>query len=151
VQLCGWLCAAQLAVTAIRLTLEHERGRNAIDPTAIDIALGEPTWREDHLVRLLKERLHRIELTAPVIALRLDASNVEPAAPPSDTLFPEPGGSPEDHARLLELLVARNGEGNVLRPAPAADPRSRQSLGVRHPAIEAAKAAARPAPTNMDA
>jgi protein ImuB len=123
VQLCGWLCAKQLAVTAIRLLLEHERGRDAIEPTTIDIALGEPTWKEDHLVRLLKERLHRIELAAPVIALRLDASKVESAAPASDTLFPEPGGSKEDHARLLELLVARLGEDNVLRPAPTADHR----------------------------
>jgi protein ImuB len=123
VQLCGWLCAKQLALTAIRLLLEHERGRNAIEPTTIDIALGEPTWREEHLVRLLKERLHRIELSAPVIALRLEASKVESAAPASDTLFPEPGGSKEDHARLLELLVARLGEEHVLRPAPSADHR----------------------------
>jgi protein ImuB len=123
VQLCGWLCAKQLATTAIRLLLEHERGRDAIEPTVIDIALGEPTWKEEHLVRLLKERLHRIELNAPVIALRLDASKVETAAPASDTLFPEPGGSKEDHARLLELLVARLGEENVLRPAPTADHR----------------------------
>ncbi|CAE6962667.1 Y-family DNA polymerase [Paraburkholderia domus] len=123
VQLCGWLCGLQLAVTALRLVLEHERGRDAIEPTAIAIALGEPTWREDHLLRLLKERLHRIELTAPVIALRLEASNVKPAAPPSDTLFPEPGGSAEDHTRLVELLVARLGEENVLRPAPTADHR----------------------------
>jgi protein ImuB len=98
VQLCGWLCAKQLAV-------------------------GEPSWREEHLMRLLKERLHRIELAAPVIALRLDASNVESAAPASDTLFPEPGGSKEDHERLLELLVARLGEENVLKPAPSADHR----------------------------
>ncbi|MFM0078743.1 DNA polymerase Y family protein [Paraburkholderia sediminicola] len=123
VQLCGWLCAKQLSVTAIKLLLEHERGRDAIEPTTIDIALGEPTWKEEHLLRLLKERLHRIELSAPVIALKLDASNVESAAPASDTLFPEPGGSKEDHARLLELLVARLGEENVLRPAPTADHR----------------------------
>ncbi|WMY07277.1 Y-family DNA polymerase [Paraburkholderia phenoliruptrix] len=123
VQLCGWLCAKQLAVTSIRLLLEHERGRAAIEPTTIDIALGEPTWKEEHLVRLFKERLHRIELTAPVIALRLDASKVESATPVSDTLFPEPGGSKEDHARLLELLVARLGVDNVLRPAPTSDHR----------------------------
>jgi protein ImuB len=122
-QLCGWLCARQLAVTRVSLLLEHERGRDAIEPTALDIALSEPTWQDGHLVRLFKERLHRIELSAPVIALRLDASNVEPAAPASDTLFPEPGGSKEDHKRLLELLVARLGEDHVLQPAPSADHR----------------------------
>ncbi|ACC71150.1 DNA polymerase Y family protein [Paraburkholderia phymatum] len=121
VQLCGWLCAKQLAVTAITLSFEHERGREAIAPTSIDIALGEAAWREDHLLRLVKERLHRLTLDAPAIALRLDASKVDTAEPATDQLFPQPGGSPADHARLIELLIARNGEENVLRPAPTAD------------------------------
>lgn len=121
VQLCGWLCAKQLAVTAVTLSLEHERGRQAMAPTSIDIALGEPAWQEAHLLRLLKERLHRIELAAPMIALRLDATKVEAAVAPAEQLFPEPGGSAQSHARLLELLVARLGDENVLRPAPTAD------------------------------
>ncbi|RDU98059.1 Y-family DNA polymerase [Trinickia dinghuensis] len=121
VQLCGWLCAKQLAVTAITLSLEHERGREAMAPTSIEIALGEPAWQEVHLLRLLKERLHRIELAAPMIAVRLDAVKVEAAEAPAEQLFPEPGGSAQSHARLLELLAARLGEENVLRPAPTAD------------------------------
>ncbi|WP_228877547.1 Y-family DNA polymerase [Paraburkholderia saeva] len=121
VQLCGWLCAKQLALTAATLSLEHERGRQAVPPTVIEIALGEPTWQDAHLIRLIRERLGRIELDAPIIALRLDASNVQAAEPASGTLFPEPGGSPEDHARLVELLVARLGAENVLQATPTAD------------------------------
>ncbi|SMF71301.1 protein ImuB [Trinickia caryophylli] len=120
-QLCGWLVARHLSLSAATFLLEHERGREALAPTPLEIALGEPTWREDHLIRLLKERLARIELAASVIALRLEATNVAAAAPVSDSLFPEPGGSKEDHARLIELLAARLGEEGVLRAAPAAD------------------------------
>jgi protein ImuB len=123
VQLCGWLCARQLAASALTLSIEHERGRQAIEPTLIQIALGEPAWHEEHLVRLLKERLHRVELAAPAIALRLEVSQVSPAAPDTDNLLPQPGGTPDDHARLIELLVARLGDENVLRPAPTADHR----------------------------
>jgi protein ImuB len=123
VQLCGWLSAQQLALTHASVTLEHERGREAIEPTTIDLALAEPTWHEEHLVRLLKERLGRVELQAAVIAVRLSATKVQAAAPPTDTLFPDPGGSAEDHNRLLELLVARLGPENVLRPAPTSDHR----------------------------
>ncbi len=123
VQLCGWLCAKQLATTGITLLLEHERGRQAIEPTPLVIALGEATWRDTHLLRLVREQLARIELGAPMIALRLEASRVQPAAPVSDSLFTEPGGSPEDHARLIELLVARLGPDNVLRAVPDADHR----------------------------
>lgn len=123
VQLCGWLSAQQLALTHATVELEHERGREAIAPTEIDVALAEPTWHEEHLVRLLKERLGRIELQAAVIAVRLTAKKVQAAQPPTDTLFPEPGGSAEDHNRLLELLVARLGPDNVLRAAPSSDHR----------------------------
>ncbi|MBB4518141.1 protein ImuB [Paraburkholderia fungorum] len=123
VQLTGWLSQKQLAVTRIVLLLEHERGRDAIDPTAIEVSLAEPTWREDHLVRLLKERLTRVELAAAVIALQLVVQEVRETEAASDLLFPEPGGTASDHARLLELLVARLGAENVLRPAPVADHR----------------------------
>ena len=105
------------------LELEHERGRAAVPPTAIEIALGEPTSREGRLVRLLRERLGRVELAAPVIAVRPDAKDVREADAPSESLFPEPGGSPQDHARLMELLVARLGAQSVLKAAPVADHR----------------------------
>lgn len=120
-QLTGWLSAHQLAVERIRLLLEHERGRTAGPPTVIEVVLAEPTWKDSHLVRLLKERLAKQVLDAPVIGLRLEAPQVQPMAPLSDSLFPEPGGSKEDWQRLLELLAARLGVDNVLQAVPRAD------------------------------
>lgn len=120
-QLVGWLTSLQQAVRMFTLSLEHERGRAAIAPTILDIALAEPAWHEAHLVRLLKERLGKIELTAPVIALRLEATRIEPMLPSNALLFLEPGGSPQDYHRLLELLTARLGVENVLSPAAAQD------------------------------
>ncbi|CAM3153785.1 Nucleotidyltransferase/DNA polymerase involved in DNA repair [Janthinobacterium lividum] len=120
-QMTGWLCARQFAVERIQLLLAHERGRVARAPTVIDLALGEAVWRDEHLVRLLKERLAQLVLDAPVIGLTLEALQVQPMAPPSDTLFPEPGGTPQERQRLMELLVARLGTDNVLQAAPRAD------------------------------
>ena len=120
-QMTGWLCARQLAVGRIELELEHERGRVARPPTIIEIILAEPTWRDEHLVRLLKERLGKTELVAHVIGLRLEAPQVQAMEPLSDSLFPEPGGSEEDQQRMFELLVARLGPDNVLQAAPQAD------------------------------
>jgi protein ImuB len=122
-QMIGWLNVRQLAVSRITLQLEHERGRQAIAPTPVDILLAEASWQEEHLLRLLKERLAQMTLPAPVIAVSLAASQVEALAIPSQTLFPEPGGSVEDHRRLIELLVARLGAGAVLQAAPQADHR----------------------------
>ena len=120
-QLVGWLCARQLAVERITLLMEHERGRVAMPPTPLEIMLAEPAWRDEHLVRLLKERLARQELPAPVIGLGLEARQVRAMAPPTESLFPEPGGSEEDRMRMLELLVARLGPENVLQALPQAD------------------------------
>jgi protein ImuB len=122
-QMTGWLVAQQLAVSRFVLLLLHERGRTAIPPTPLEIALADPLWHEEHLTRLLKERLGRIELTAPVIGLRLEAGQVSPMLPPTESLFPDPGSSPADYHRLLELLTARLGDCSVLAPSPRADHR----------------------------
>ena len=126
-QLVGWLCARQLAVERIAFRLEHERGRVARPPTSLEVALAEPAWRDEHLVRLLRERLARLALDAPVIGLALEALQVRPMAPVSESLFPEPGGTEEDRMRMLELLVARLGADNVLQPLPRADYRPEQA------------------------
>jgi protein ImuB len=126
-QLTGWLCAHQLAVERIALQLEHERGREARPPTSVEVALAEPAWRDEHLVRLLKERLAKLVLEAPVIGLALEAKQLQPMAPLSESLFPEPGGTEEDRMRMLELLVARLGPDNVLQALPRADYRPEQA------------------------
>jgi protein ImuB len=128
-QMAGWLNARQLAVRQITLQLEHERGRQAIAPTSLAILLAEASWREDHLLRLLKERLTQLTLSAPVIAISLAAQQVEAMAAPSQTLFPEPGGNREDHQRLIELLTARLGADAVLQAAPQADHRPETANG----------------------
>lgn len=120
-QLIGWLCSMQLAAEGITLKLEHERGRVARAPTEVKILLAEPTWHTDHIVRLLKERLGKIVLEAPVIGLALHTTQLQPMAPPTESLFPEPGGTEEDQMRMIELLVARLGEDKVRQVKPVAD------------------------------
>lgn len=129
VQMLGWLSAHQLAVTRITVELQHERGRASIPPTVIDIALAEPSWNEDHIARLLRERLARLQVDAPMIAVCLAVTSIQPRDPPSEELFPEPGGKPEDHARVIELLTARLGAENILRPALRADYRPEVANG----------------------
>lgn len=146
-QLTGWLCARQLAVERITLLLQHERGRVARPPTPVGIALGEPAWRGEHLMRLLRERLAKLVLEAPVIGLALEADQLRPMAPPSESLFPEPGGSEEDRVRMLELLVARLGPDNVLQALPQADYRPEVAntwVPVQQTVREAARAAQMP-------
>ncbi|GAB3329490.1 Y-family DNA polymerase [Bordetella tumulicola] len=121
--LCGWLTARRLAVQHFTLVLEHERGRHARAPTRLPIHLAQPAWQPSHLLSLLREKLGRLPLEAPAIALALHVDDTveQPAA--STSLFPEPGGSPTEHARLLDLLSARLGRERVLQAQPIADHR----------------------------
>lgn len=122
-QLRGWCASRQMAVRSIVLEMAHERGRvGAREPSTIEITLGEPTWHGDHLVRLIRERLARYQLDAFVIGLALQAVDVEPMAPPSESLFlDDPGTREKDQQALLEVLAARLGNENVLKPNPRAD------------------------------
>ncbi|HVL08678.1 MAG TPA: DNA polymerase Y family protein [Burkholderiaceae bacterium] len=146
-QMLGWLQAHQHAVTHYTLLLEHERGRQAIPPTALEIALAEPTWQHAHLTRLLRERLAKLVLAAPILAVCLSVTQVQARAPLSDALFPEPGGTAQDHVRLLELLAARLGAEHVLRARPQADHRPEHANHwepVTPPALRATRPAAAP-------
>ena len=122
-QMSGWLSAHHLAVGQVTLQLQHERGRQAIAPTAITLTLAQAVWQETHLLRLLQERLASTVLCAPVIAVSLQVARLEAMAAISTSLFPEPGGTPQQHARLLELLSARLGPDNVRQAKPLADHR----------------------------
>ncbi|MEN5162364.1 MULTISPECIES: Y-family DNA polymerase [Achromobacter] len=122
-QLGGWLTARQLAVRRVVLSMEHERGRHARPPTELELALAQPVWQAPQLLHLLREKLNHFTLEAPVIAVSLLAPDTveQPAA--STTLFPEPGGTAADHARLLDLLVARLGRDQVRHAQPTPDHR----------------------------
>jgi len=123
VQMTGWLVARQRAVSALVLTLEYERMRYRLASTDIEITLAEPAWQEAHLLRLMKERLNQLVLKAPVTVLRLKAKQLAAFAPPTAQLFPEPGGTPADYRRLLELLMARLGPEAIRLPALVSDHR----------------------------
>jgi protein ImuB len=122
-QMTGWLVARQRAASALLLSLEHERTRHRPAPTLIDITLAEPVWQEMHLLPLMKERLGRLVLKSAVIAMHLEITQLATFAPPTVQLFPEPGGTPADYRRLLDLLIARLGPEAVCLPAPVSDHR----------------------------
>jgi len=142
-QLCAWLAAHRLDAEALTVLLGHDRIRPggaaagaapgvpgpmpAGRTTTLDIGLGAPSRDPESLARLVRERLNRLVLPASVIMVRLRVTQLRAARTPSLELFPEPGGAPQDHARLLELLAARLGAENVLAPAPVADHRPEQA------------------------
>ena len=120
-QLAGWLSAGQYALNALSVLLEHERWPAPIDPTAVTVTFSDPATEPGRILRLVREHIDRTTLPSPVLAVRLRADKVGARAPVSESLFPEPGGTPADHARLIELLVARLGDERLRRPAPVAD------------------------------
>ncbi len=122
-QLCGWLVAQHRAATGIALVIEHERGRHACAPTTLDVRLAGPSWSPARMMPLLTERLNRLALAAPALAVTLQAVDLETLAPVPMDLFPEQGGNTADHAHVMALLVARLGRENVLHPSPVADHR----------------------------
>jgi protein ImuB len=154
-QMTGWLVAQQQAVSRFVLWLTHERGRARRDPSSLEIVLSEPAWQEAHLMRLLKERLNRLPLVAPVVGLRLEATQLSAWSPSTTQLFAEPGGTAEDYHRLLELLVARLGTDAIQLPSPRADYRPEranqwQPIDVSHTNKNTKKNASTPAILQTD-
>lgn len=139
--LAGWLSAHWRAAQALQLRLHHEGGRHARPPTLIDVALAEPSRDATHLLAVLRERLQRTALPAPVQALELHVQATVAHAGRIESWLPDPTRQASDTAQLIDRLQARLGPQRVQHLAVREDPRAERASTAR-PAGEAAPAIA---------
>ncbi len=102
-RLARWLRARDGATDRLHWRLHHR----ARPPTSFDTGLLAPDREPERLLRGLRERCERLCLPAPVTALGLRVSDIQPADTPSGGLFPAPS-RPDLH--WLERLYNRLGE-----------------------------------------
>jgi protein ImuB len=124
--LAGWLHGRQLLVRRCSLQLTHDDGA----PTSLALNFSEPAADEGRFVRLLREHLSRLHLTAPVEALRLQADELVAKPGASAHLF-EQATAGEGTLACLERLRARLGEGAVQALGEMADYRPECATGMR--------------------
>ncbi|MFZ5547203.1 MAG: DNA polymerase Y family protein [Pseudomonadota bacterium] len=129
-RLLAWAQARHARVQSFQLVLHHEsrlrensQGAAGAHLSTLEITLGEPTGDARHLQAVLRERLAREPLAAPVLSLGLVCDTPVLGPPPNGELFPSQAGQREGLSRLVERLQARFGPGAVQRPALQADHR----------------------------
>jgi len=118
--LAGFLAARHGGVERFDLVLEHE----ARAATQLVVELASRGRDERRFLDVLRERLARLALAAPVVALGLAAGEIRDLAGVSRDLFDDGRRSREACARLLENLRARLGDDLVsgVRAVPAHRP-----------------------------
>ncbi|HEX4885369.1 MAG TPA: DNA polymerase Y family protein [Casimicrobiaceae bacterium] len=139
-ELCAWLLARGLGATALALALSHERAlvRNLDSPrTEARFALAAPSRTPAHLTHVMRERLARIALPAPVAGIALATEAVAPLAGRTFALLPgSEGEAPE--VPLIDRLRARLGEDAVRLVVPQADHRPERAMRAPPPGAGAA-------------
>lgn len=131
--LAGWLMAQWLAATRVSLHLRHERSlyQDAVPPTVVRIELGLPSRDAAQIMLLLRERLQRVALPAPVYAMALVLDTAVAHAGDAAALWPELPDAQRDangFTALLDRLTARLGAQQVQRIALHADHRPERAM-----------------------
>ena len=123
-QLKAWLLARQSGVTGVLLHWEHDlQRRSEAAAGSLTIRTAVATRDTTHLARLLAEHLDRTPLSAPVVAITLEALGVEARPDATPSLLPEDQAKGESLQQLVERLAARIGPDKVLCPEALADHR----------------------------
>jgi protein ImuB len=129
-RLLAWAQARHARVQRFTLLLHHDsrlransQGEAGVHVSRLEIALAEPTGDARHLQAVLRERLAREPLAAPVHTLGLECDEPVLGPPPDGELFPSLAGQQEGLMRLVERLQARLGADAVQRLAVQADHR----------------------------
>ena len=140
--LAGWLAQQWLAASRIALHLRHETSRHlALPDTVVRIGLGESSREVKQIGLLLRERLQRTVLPAPVYALTLRLEEAVSHAGREAALWRDPQRSGDDDVRgLIDRLGARLGPERVQRLRLQADHRPERATAV-------APASAAPSPS----
>ena len=123
-ELAGWLLGRGLGIVELSLGLAHERyaaARTGLPTTRVRFALAAPAREPAHLIMVLRERLARVTLPAPVITIALASEATAPLAGRNLGLLP--GGEALATAPLLDRLRARLGEDAVTQVLPHAEHR----------------------------
>jgi protein ImuB len=144
-ELAAWLLARGLGVLEMSLALAHERAlvRERDSPSTLArFALGSPSRTPSHLTLVLRERLARIVLPAPVAGLALASESVAPLAGHNAGLLPGDAAQAVD-VPLVDRLRARLGEDAVQLVTSNADHRPERAMRVA--TVGRARDAERPA------
>lgn len=119
--LCVWLVAKHYALLRLKIELYIDRQKTHCSANELILSFSEPTWRVEQFSGVLKERMARYVLKAPVAAVNLIALDLVPMPIHSIQLFKMDHQDSGDLNRLMDLIAARIGADNILRPLPIAD------------------------------
>lgn len=109
-QMCGWLASRHAGVLAFSFVLHHEHSlRQPQKSTLVGILLSEQSGDPGHLMLLLRERLERTKLAAPVSELELVADEISAGAGANRELFATAQSEVTSLNRFIERLSARLG------------------------------------------
>ena len=118
-ELAGFLRTKQAGVTRLKLALRHEDRR----PTVVALGFSAPSRDPQRILRLLRERLARLELPRRVEAILLESEEARPLDSRNLSLFPEDNVPEEERSAVLDHLRAHLGVDAVYSIASHADHR----------------------------
>jgi protein ImuB len=130
----GTLRGRGAGVQRVAVWLEH--GRKA--RTRMDLEFASPERESDFILAIAREKLGRLALPAPTLALDLRADALLPYVPRESTWLPGAREQAVDRQRLIERLSARLGRDRVFGIAVADDHRPDRSWAkadLRHPRV----------------
>ncbi len=96
---------------AQRISLTLEQARNA--RTRVELDFASPEREADFILAIAREKLGRLALGAPTVALRLEAETLLPCSPRPMAWLPGAREQAVDRERLIERLAARLGRDRV--------------------------------------
>jgi protein ImuB len=112
----GFLRGRGAGAVELRFVVHHNPRRTQPQPpTGIALALAMPERDARRLAALLAERLTRVALPEPAIALALHVDRLQPFAALNGSLLPQPAEPGVDWLRLAETLHARLGSERVFQ------------------------------------